>query len=230
MGKQSLLHDATDRWSRGCTGARQRASRCRARRTAAFAPAPDRRDPIEVLEEQAATRVPGAAADPLRPDGVLAVRVLPRCRRGHGDGPRHDAGLRHQRAALRRRPPGELRHLQLARPSARVRPQRLRRDAARAVGVGRQAPRGLAWSSPGGQRLLRGGDRQGRARTRIEQYRLAMAGFAGQRNLDVWYSRMEIDAVFADLRDRMDKQRSKVVEAQHREVRLARQPAGLRAS
>jgi hypothetical protein len=38
-----------------------------------------------------------------------------------------------------------------------------------------------------------------------------MSAFAAQRNLEVWYSRMEIDAVVNDLRDRMDKQRSKVV-------------------
>ena len=50
-----------------------------------------------------------------------------------------DAAHRPARAALRRRAPVELRRLRRARPAARVQHQRLRRDAARPVRVGRQA-------------------------------------------------------------------------------------------
>ena len=51
-------------------------------------PAADRPDPIVILEAQGTTRRPGAAADPLRADGRLAVRLLPRRGRGHGRRPR----------------------------------------------------------------------------------------------------------------------------------------------
>ena len=52
-----------------------------------------------------------------------------------------DAADRPARAALRRRAPLELRRLRRAGPAARLQRQRLRRDAARAVRVGRQAAR-----------------------------------------------------------------------------------------
>ena len=57
MGKQSLLHDSygpvESRVHRG-KELRKQVSRTS---QGGYAPAPDRRDPIEVLEEQAATRV-----------------------------------------------------------------------------------------------------------------------------------------------------------------------------
>ena len=99
------------------------------------APRPDR-----------AARAPGhdararARADPLRPHARLAVHVLSRRRADHGQRPRRDAALGASGAVLRRRAPLELRRVRLARAAARVRHQRLRRDAPRAVGVGRQAP------------------------------------------------------------------------------------------
>ena len=73
---------------------------------------------------------PGAGPDPLRADGGLALRLLPRRRRGDGRRPRRHAGLRPAGAGLRRRPPLQLRRLRRARPPPRLRPQRLRRDAA----------------------------------------------------------------------------------------------------
>ena len=84
---------------------------------------------------------PRAGADPLRADVGLALRLLPRRRRGDGRRPRRHPRLRAAGAGLRRRPPVQLRRLRGARPPPRLRPQRLRRDAARALGVGRQAAR-----------------------------------------------------------------------------------------
>ena len=58
-----------------------------------------------------------------------------------GRRPRRRAAHRAARAALRRRAPLELRRVRRARPAAGVRHQRLRRDAAGPVRVGRQAAR-----------------------------------------------------------------------------------------
>ena len=81
----------------------------------------------------------------------------------------------------------ELRLVRRARPAAGVRHQRLRRDPARSVRVGRQAAR---------RQLRRRGPRPGlqpEARAGInaevvKSYREAMQGFAAMRNLDVWYA------------------------------------------
>ena len=102
-------------------------------------PAAGRPDPVALLEEQARDPGPRAGPDPLRPDAGVAVHVLPRCGADHGRRPRRHPAVGPARAALRRRPPVELRRLRLARAPADVRHQRLRRDPARAVGVGRQA-------------------------------------------------------------------------------------------
>ena len=84
----------------------------------------------------------GARADPLRADAGVAVHVLPR--RGLPDGgrPGRRAADRAGRAALRRCAPVQLRRVRRARPAAGVQHQRLRRDAAGPVRVGRQAARG----------------------------------------------------------------------------------------
>ena len=81
-----------------------------------------------------------ARPDPLRADARVALRVLPRRGARHGGRPVGDAALGHQRPALRRRPPVELRALRLARAADPLRHQRLRRDASRAMGMGREAP------------------------------------------------------------------------------------------
>ena len=94
------------------------------------------RDPVALLEEQAPTRVPELV--PIRYGRMLVSPFTSTAAR-----PRSMAadlaatprtGL--QRAALRRRAPVELRRLRLARARARLRPQRLRRDAARARSSG----------------------------------------------------------------------------------------------
>ena len=100
-----------------------------------------RRRPVAAGAAGGVRPPPGARAahDPDRPHAGLAVRVLPR--RPHGDGPRpgHHPEHRDHRAGLRRRPPAQLRPVRHPRAQPGVRPQRLRRDPARALGVGRQA-------------------------------------------------------------------------------------------
>ena len=83
---------------------------------------------------------PGAGADPPRPHGHQRVRLLPGHGRHHGGRPRHHPDQRPPGPDLWRRPPGQLRLLPFAGPAARLRPQRLRRDPGRPLGVGRQAP------------------------------------------------------------------------------------------
>ena len=104
-------------------------------------PAPDRRDPVDLLEEQAASPGAGAGADPLRADAGVAVHVL--SRRGVPDGGRsgRDAPYGLGSAAVRRRASVELRCLRRPGSPAGVQHQRLRRDAAGPVRVGRQAAR-----------------------------------------------------------------------------------------
>ena len=121
---------------------RRRARRRRRSAHAGWEPPPDREDPVAILERQAARRVPELvpirygrmAASPFAFfRGAAAVMAADLA---------HDAGLGAAGAGLRRRPPLQLRRLRRARPPPRLRPQRLRRDAARALGVGRQAARG----------------------------------------------------------------------------------------
>ena len=97
------------------------------------------RDPIDVLEDQAASPPTGSRALSIRrmaesPFGFLrgaaAVMALDLS---------HDARDRAERPGVRRRPYPQLRPLRDARTQPRLLHQRLRRDAARAVGVGRQA-------------------------------------------------------------------------------------------
>ena len=80
-----------------------------------------------------------ARADSLRADVDLAVRLLSGCGVCHGLGPGRFAAHRHSGAALRRCASGQLRRLRLAGAAVAVRPQRLRRDPSRAVGMGREA-------------------------------------------------------------------------------------------
>ena len=74
-------------------------------------PAADRPDPIAILEQQGDDPHPGAAADPLRAHGRLAVHVLSRCGRGDGRRPRRRAADQAPCPAVRRRAPVQLRDL-----------------------------------------------------------------------------------------------------------------------
>ena len=91
---------------------------------------------------------PRPGAGPVGPDDGLPVHLLPR--RGPADGqrPGHHPRLWAGRAGLRRRAPVQLRPVRLGRTAPDVRRQRLRRDAARPLGVGRQT----AGGQPGGRR------------------------------------------------------------------------------
>ena len=83
----------------------------------------------------------GTGAHPLRTDGTQSVHVPARLGGAHGARSRHDADHGRAGAGLRRLPPAEFRRLCHARATPDLRPQRLRRDAAGALGVGREAPR-----------------------------------------------------------------------------------------
>ena len=91
-----------------------------------------------------AGRVPRARARPAQvwADAGVAVHVLPRCRVPDGGRPRRCASDRAGCAALRRCAPVQLRRVRRSRSATRVQHQRLRRDVARALRMGRQAARG----------------------------------------------------------------------------------------
>ena len=123
--------------------ARGRAARADVPRSshADWAPAADRRDPGRAARGAGRDARAGAGPDPLRAHARLAVHVLPRRRVPDGRRPR--AGAAH---GLHAQLCGDA-HLSnfgaFAAPDRRLvfEPQRLRRDAARAVRVGSQAPR-----------------------------------------------------------------------------------------
>ena len=129
---------ATERTGRG-RSARRKAPRSSHGR---WEPAPDRPDPVSLLEEQAATRVPELV--PIR-YGRMLVSPFTFYRGAaldHGGRPGVDPGLGDHRAAVRGCAPVELRALRHPGAAADLRHQRLRRDAAGPVGVGRQADGG----------------------------------------------------------------------------------------
>ena len=125
----------TDRVARG------RAARAAVPRSAhgEFGPSTDRFDPIAVLRAQDASRVTELV--PIR-YGRMAVSPFTFFR---GAAAVMAADLAEtpvsgaRRPALRRRAPVELRVLRFARAAPGLRPERLRRDVARSVGMGRQA-------------------------------------------------------------------------------------------
>ena len=146
---------------------RGRAARREAPRSshAAWTPAPDRPDPVDLLEAQAKGREPDLV--PIRYARMIPIPLHVHARGGdsHGQRPLGHAADRHPGPAVRRLSPLELRGLRLTGANPAVRRQRLRRDAARAVGVGREAPRHEHGRGGQGQRFRRGRCREGR-RTR----------------------------------------------------------------
>ena len=76
--------------------------------------------------------------------------------------------------------------------------QRLRRDPSGALGVGPQAPRGQLRDRRARPRLHLEETRAAVLRT-VRSYREAMREFAAMRNLDVWYARLDVDTVLAEL-------------------------------
>ena len=86
-----------------------------------------------------------------------------------------DASERHHRPGQRRRPHLELRPVRIPGADARLRRQRLRRDAARSVGMGRQAPRRERRDRGAQQRLHRGRGTATAVLASVRAYREQMA-------------------------------------------------------
>ena len=97
----------------------------------------------------------GAGAGPARADAGVPVHVLPGRGAADGGGPGRHARLGAAGAAVRGRAPVEFRRVRLAGAAAGLRRQRLRRDPARAVRVGRQAAGREPGRGRAGQRLPR---------------------------------------------------------------------------
>ena len=153
------------------------------------------RDPIAILERaggRPAARSRPAAA---RAHGGVAVRLLPGHPRGDGLRPRHDAPHGHHRAGQRRRALRQLRPVRLARAAPRVRCQRLRRDAAGSLGVGRQAARGEHRHRRSRQRLQRRPEPAPRRWPPCAPTASGWPRFAAMRLIDVWYSYITDDAI-----------------------------------
>ncbi len=62
------------------------------------------------------------------------------------------------------------------------------------------------------------------------EYREAMRGFAAMRNLDVWYARLDVDTVLADLAKVADRKQMKAARKERGEGRKEEQPQGLRSA
>ena len=139
-----------------------------------WAPAQDRPDPVALLEEQGKSRVPELV--PIRYGRMLVSPFT--FFRGAALIMASDlaatAALRPQRAALRRRPPVQLRGVRLARAAADVRHQRLRRDPPRPVGVGREAARAPASRSPAGTAASPPTERREVVLAAVAEYRRGM--------------------------------------------------------
>jgi uncharacterized protein (DUF2252 family) len=176
--------------------ARGKAARAEVRRSAHadWAPAPDRPDPVELLEEQARTRVPelvpirygrmllspfsffrGAAA-------VMAADLAPTPRTGltvqlSGDAHLANFGVF---AASDRRLVFSLNDFDETLPGP------FEWDVKRLV---------TSFEVAGRERGFDRKQRRAANLTAVRSYRLAMRDFAQNRTLDVWYGRLEVDAI-----------------------------------
>ena len=139
---------------------------------------------------------PGPGADPHGSDGRFALRVPPRVGGRHGRRPRADPADGRERAALRRRSPLEFRHLCQPRAAAGLRPQRLRRDACRTLGMGRQAPRGQLRRRLARERFP-GVDLPRHGAICCSHVSPGIRRFAGMRALEVWYSSIDVEELIA---------------------------------
>ena len=204
---------------------------------AGWEPAADRPDPVALLEAQDATREPDLV--PVR-HGRMMVSPFTFYR---GAAKIMAADLkdtptsRPERPALRRRSPLELRRVRLARADAAVRPERLRRDAARAVRVRREA-HGRELHDRGPEQRVHGGRHAGGHARLGAAYREAMAGFAQMGTMDVWYAHLSEQELMAAIktcaasrgaakaRRRKRRRASEGRQEDRREGTHARQPAG----
>ena len=157
-------------------------------------PAGDRPDPVELLEEQAASRVRRAGADPLRTDARVAVHVFSRRGLPYGERPRRrrcGQGLTCSCAAMRISPTSapSLRHCRLVfsiNDFDETLPGPFEWD------VKRQVAFAVAGRDRGFDAKQRGvGQPCGATRA----YREAIRGLAALRNIDLWYSRIDVDEI-----------------------------------
>ena len=201
-----------------------RAARTRAPRSgfSGWQPAADRADPVGLLEQQAASRVPTPGAAALRPDGGVGVHLLPGRRSADGPRPGADAPHRPDRAALRRRPPLELRAVRRTRSTQRVQPERLRRDVARAVRMGRRTPGGQLRRRRARSRLHRQRACHRRHRPACGSYRESMREFGASGRLDLWYRRLDVDDIGAQFAQGATKKPGRRVPQDGRQVAIAR--------
>ena len=135
----------------------------------------------------------GAGADPARADAGVAVHVLPG--RGAADGgrPGRHADLGAAGAAVRGCAPVQFRRVRLAGAAAGLRRQRLRRDAARAVRVGRQAAGGEPGRGRAGQRVPGQGPPQDRPRGGRGLPDGDARRSRSSRCWTVWYAHLDIE-------------------------------------
>ena len=140
-------------------------------------PAVGRADPVTILIDQASSRVPEPGAGPQRPHARVPVHLLPWVGRDHGRRPGAHAEHRDQGAAVRRRPPVQLRRLRLAGPALVFDLNDFDETLPGTVGVGRQAADGQPVDRRSRQRVQR--SRTSRVvRSAAASYREAMREFA----------------------------------------------------
>ena len=168
-------------------------------------PAADRPDPIALLEEQATTRIPDLVPGPLRPDGGLAVHVLPR--RGAADGGRPGADPDE-------RAPGPARRRRAPRPTSGCSP----RPSGTSSSTSTTSTRRIPGPGSGTCKRLAGQPRRRGARRGLRcppvaatrstrpSARIAtrMAEYAAMRAIDVYYARVDATdiAAYVDKRAR----------------------------
>ena len=165
---------------------------------AAFTAARDRADPVDLLEGQAQHRVPELV--PIRYGRMLVSPFT--FYRGAALIMAADLAAT-PRSGLEVQCCGDA-HLsnfgrvRVAGAAAGLRHQRLRRDAARPVGVGRQAAGARACVIAGARQRLRAKDSErDRAAHGRPSTGTAMAAFAEMANLDVWYTHLDIERAAA---------------------------------
>ena len=209
---------------------RRRVRRLRRSSHAAWEPPrADRADPVAILERQARTPGPRAGADPLRADGRLALRLLPRRRRGDGRRPRR-----------RRRSPG-CGCRPAATPTSPTSAPSPRPTAAssststtstrpcRGPGSGTSSGSPPASRSPAAKAASSASSAAPRCSTGGAQPTARRcAPSPRQSNLEVWYARLDVEAVLARGRGATTRREVKRVAQGRRQGARQGQPAGAR--
>ena len=118
-------------------------------------------------------------------------------------------------SALRRRPPLEFRCVRRTRPATGLLDQRLRRDPAGAVRVGREA----AGGELRGRRRDLGFEEPSAARRRDRVGSTARRWPASRRcgNIDVWYTRLDVDGMVERIPEPMSTEAEEAMQARPRE-------------